>query len=315
MTNSKTIQARAHIVMYGTILSLLKPFLVYSRHQDQNRKAKSSIIKYKDCLRNIVKRIGNLKVTDINDAALVKLSERLEAEGISPRRQASLMNTLRTFFKYCEKVGLKVIDRSEIPSPKLPKPVPEYLTDEEIKRFIEAIKLTNNDGSTNIPGLRFRALIELILSTGMRVSETLSIKIRDIDFQEKEVVVNGKGEKQRYVYLNDRAIDWLGRYLTERDDNSNEYLFVTRDGKKRLKVHDLWRFSKRYSEQAKINKRVGHHVFRRTYATKMLENGADLKTVSELLGHSDVTITSRYYIGPSKKRNKDAHKKFLKYDI
>jgi site-specific recombinase XerD len=296
-----------------TILSIMEPFLDYEYYEEN--KAKASIIKYRDCLRNTVKRIGDVAVEDIDLVKIVALKKILRNEGLGERRIASLINTLRVFLRYCEEhLELKVLDYHKLKPPKIPRKFPDYLTDVEIMRFLESIKLLNKDGSPHITGLRFRALIELILSTGLRISETLSIRIKEIDFREREIKVRGKGNKERFVYLTGRAVHWLRRYLKERGSD-HEYLFVTRNCKKPLPVHDLWRYTQRYRLKAGIDKKVTPHIFRRTFATKLRNNGVDITIVSELLGHADINTTAKYYIGRNRARNKEVHREYLHYEL
>lgn len=297
----------------STILSLLDPFLDYEFYEEN--KAKATIIKYRDCLINTARRIGDLPVEEITIPQIVALKKVLREEGIREKRVASLIHTLRVFLRYCKEIlELKVLEYEKLKAPRIPRKIPVYLSDHELQCFLRAIKLHNQDGTPFISGLRFRTLIELILSTGMRIGETLSIKVDDIDFEEKEIKVCGKGNKERFVYLTERAITWIRHYLKERN-SQNEYLFVTRDGQKRLPVSDIWRFSKRYRTLAGLDKQVTPHMFRRTFATKLRDNGVDITIVSELLGHAEINTTARYYIGRNKKRNKEVHRQYLNYEL
>jgi integrase/recombinase XerD len=296
-----------------SILKLVPKFLDHARYE-LNR-APSSINKYQDCLANFVKRIGDLNVTTISFKDIVDLKKSLREDGIGEKREASIINTLRIFLKFCqEQLVLDVLDYTMIRPPKIPRRIPEYLTDEELSKLIKAIRITNAAGSINKPNMRFRTIVELILATGVRISEALRIKISDINFELREIKIIGKGDKERIVYLTPRAISWIRKYLQERQSNS-KYLFVTRDGKNQLKVHDLWRYFKRYRELINLDKKATAHSLRRTFATKLRDNGVDITTVSELLGHADIHTTAKYYIGSNQKKNKEAHQKFLSYDI
>lgn len=296
-----------------TILSVLNLFLDYEYYEEN--KARASVIKYCDCLKNTVKRIGDLPIAEIEIANIVTLKKILREEGIKEKRVAAFIYTLRVFLRYCEEIlGLEVLDYQKLKSPRIPRKIPVYLSDHELRLFLQSIKLHNQDGSTFISGLRFRTLIELIISTGMRIGETLSIRVDEIDFEEKEIKVCGKGNKERFVYLTERVITWINRYLKERN-SQNEYLFVTRDGQRRLQVHDIWRFSKRYRTLAGLDKQVTPHMFRRTFATKLRDNGVDITIVSELLGHAEINTTAKYYIGRNKKRNKEVHHQYLDYEL
>lgn len=296
-----------------SILELMNKFLDYT--QFELDRAQSSVEKYRDCLINFVKRVGDLDVRRIDTNVLINFRKNIRTEHVGEKREASIINTIRVFLKYCkEQLGLDVIDYNTINPPKIPKRIPEYLIDNDIKKLINSIKMINLDGSTNIPGLRFRVLVELILSTGVRISEALSVKLEDIDYENMEIKLIGKGNKERIVYLTPRAIICIKRYLRERKSD-REFLFVTRDGENQLKVHDLWRFFQRYRRLNGLKVKVTAHTLRRTFATKLRDNGVDITIVSELLGHADINTTARYYIGTNPKQNKAAHQKYLNYDI
>lgn len=296
-----------------TVLGLIQKFLDYAQFEID--RAVSSVEKYRDCLINFAKRIGDIDVRKIDSDLLTDFRKIIRKEGIGENREASFINTLRVFLKYCkDQLGLDVIDYTKIKPPKIPKRVPDFIIDDDLKTLIESIKLSNLDGSTNIPGLRFRALVELILSTGVRISEALSIKISDIDYEQKEIKLIGKGNKERIVYLTSRAVAWINKYLQKRKSD-NGYLFVTRDGSSQLKVHDLWRFFQRDRDLLGLKVNATAHTLRRTFATKLRDNGVDITIISELLGHADINTTAKYYIGTNPKQNKAAHQEFLTYDI
>jgi integrase/recombinase XerD len=192
-----------------------------------------------------------------------------------------------------------------------------YLTNKEVSKFVNAIRIYNiQDGvrTINLHGLRFRTLIEVLLGTGMRISEALSVNISDIDFLKGEVMIIGKGNKQRTVFFTKQALWWVKKYIAIRDDNC-EALFVTHPKATRLKRSDIWRYFKRYTEQAGLDKKITPHILRHTFATNMLYNGCDIFTIKELLGHHDITVTTRAYIGIDKQKIKENHLKYLNYNF
>lgn len=152
------------------------------------------------------------------------------------------------------------------------------------------------------------------MGSGMRLSEALSLNIEDINFEEREAIIIGKGDKQRSVFFSTRAIWWIKKYLAARTDNC-EALLVTHPGHTRLKRNDLWRYFKRCNEISGLKKKVTPHILRHTFATNMLYNGCDLVTIKELLGHHDISVTARAYIGIDKRQMKVNHQKYLDYNL
>ena len=158
-----------------------------------------------------------------------------------------------------------------------------------------------------------QTLVEVLLSTGMRISEALSLSKEDIDWENKEAMIIGKGNKQRRVYFTDEALDWIKIYLLRRNEN-NPALFVTHSGiPVRLKKYDISKQFKFYSKRAGIQKKLTPHVLRHTMATTMLNNGADIRMIQQILGHSDIKTTAKYYLGVDQKAVKESHNKFLRY--
>ena len=192
-------------------------------------------------------------------------------------------------------------------SMKISKRQVHFLRLEEIRQFFDAINVKD------MRGLRMRTLWEILLSTGMRISECLSINKEDIEWEQKEIMIVGKGNKQRTVFLNDRAIQWLQAYMIRRTDH-NPALFVTFGTNKRLTRYDLSKQFKRYAQKAGLKVKVSPHILRHTMATLILHNGGDIMFIKDILGHSDIQTTAQYYLGTDKQATKDAHAKYLSYD-
>jgi site-specific recombinase XerD len=161
-------------------------------------------------------------------------------------------------------------------------------------------------------GLRFRALVEVLLGSALRIGEVLSLKREEIDFRSREVKVVGKGNKERIAFLTERAILWLKAYLEHRADD-HPSLFVTIDGKRQLLRTDIWRYFDRHRKLAKLSKPVRPHILRHTAATQLLFNGCPVGHIKEILGHSRLETTCRYYLGLDRRAAKAAHQKYLVY--
>jgi integrase/recombinase XerD len=166
---------------------------------------------------------------------------------------------------------LNVMDPELIVPPKRPRRDVIFLTPEEIEKFVRIIPLSTTLGDPCLRGLRFRALVEVLLGTAMRISEVLSLDRMHVDCERREAKIVGKGNKQRVVFFTERALCWLSRYLEQRADD-HAALFTSLDGRRRLKRTDLWRPFDRYRRLAGLTKPVRPHLLRHTAATQLLFN-------------------------------------------
>lgn len=301
-----------------TILALKKRFLDHSQYDKGY--SPETIIKYNDCLQCFVKSIGDLEVNEIQIDHFIQVKKRLMQRAVGDARIASIVFAMKSFLRYCREVlEQPCLDPSKIKSPKRLKREVVYLTNEEIEQFRNAIKIYNKwDGKQksrkiNIQGLRFRTLVEVLLGTGMRISEALSLNINSISFEEGEAKIIGKGDKERTIYFSRTSLWWIKKYLASRSDNCKA-LFVTHPHASRLKRADIWRYFSRSCQKAGLKKKVSAHILRHTFATNMLYNGCDLITIKEILGHHDISITARAYIGIDKRKIKENHSKYLNYN-
>jgi len=153
-------------------------------------------------------------------------------------------------------------------------------------------------------------LVEVLLGTGMRISEALSLNRQDIDWERKEAKIIGKGNKQRRVFFTDRSLYWIQRYLKLRQD-SHEAIFITRYPFHRLKREDVWRFFDRHRRMARIEKKLTPHILRHTVATNLMFSGCPLAHIKEILGHARIDTTFRYYLGVDQEKAKEAHQHYL----
>ncbi|MDD9867770.1 MAG: tyrosine-type recombinase/integrase [Candidatus Campbellbacteria bacterium] len=212
---------------------------------------------------------------------------------------------LRMFLKYCRARGIKTLSPDAIPLAKIAMRDLDLITIDELKRL-----LSSSDGKT-IKDLRNKAILETLFSTGLRVSELCSLP-RYIDLTRDDVVVRGKGDKVRVVFLSKSAKEAIKNYLNARQD-TDEALFINHSAKKgetlRITTRSVERIVERLAREVGISKKVTPHILRHSFATDLLYNGADIRSVQELLGHSNIS-TTQIYTHITNKQLGEVHKKF-----
>lgn len=225
---------------------------------------------------------------------------------------------LRSFLKYLAKRDIKTLSAEKIELPKTPARHPEFLEPEDVKRLIDA----TDQEKHKLTRMRDRAILEFLFSTGLRISEVISLKRDAINLNRREFSVRGKGDKMRLVFLSDKATETLKNYLDARTDNSKA-LFIRHDEKesveKQMKSLDkslpgitartIQRLIKKYAVLAGITKKISPHTLRHSFATDLLTNGADLRSVQELLGHASIS-TTQIYTHLTNRRLKDIFDKY-----
>jgi integrase/recombinase XerC len=199
---------------------------------------------------------------------------------------------IRSFFSFLMKKGkLKENPFDFINTPKIDKKIPQILTEKEMIMFLDSLS------QENFLKLRNKACFELLYATGLRVSELTNLKIQDIDFTECVLRVMGKGKKERIVPFNDKARDILLKYLDEAEIKfkvKNEFIFLNSRGEKITERSVERIVQKSYKEVMKSNKRIYPHLFRHSFATHLLQRGANLRVIQELLGHENLSTTEKY---------------------
>ncbi len=237
---------------------------------------------------------------------LAYLAARVQM-GMSPRSGARLVSSLRRFFQYMVREKRISEDPSaRISAPKLGRPLPKSLSEDEVESLLRAPVVEEN------LGLRDRAMLEVLYATGVRVSELVQLTLNQINLRQGVIRLLGKGRKERLVPLGEEAVIWLERYLTgSRPEllaqGQSEALFVTRRGEG-MSRQAFWYLIKRYANSAGINKSLSPHTLRHSFATHLLNHGADLRVVQMLLGHSDLS-TTQIYTHIARERLKDLHAK------
>lgn len=210
--------------------------------------------------------------------------------------QSFYLIALRSFLKYLAKNDIKTLAPEKIELPKTESRSLKFLTTEQVERLLGMPFISNN------LGLRNKAILETLFSTGLRVSELVSLNRDKIDFKRREFGVIGKGGRARVVFLSERAVKWLKKYLESRKDNFKP-LFIRikkkispdQEGEKmRLSVRTIQRIVKKYVKESKIPVDATVHTLRHSFATDLLSHGADIRSVQEMLGHKNIATTQIY---------------------
>ncbi len=248
---------------------------------------------------DVEKLFGHLDTVEIDprDAKLEDLEAFLASlhdEEISPRSQARMLSGIRSFYQFLVLDGHITADPTLLlESPKIGMKLPEVLSIEEIDMLINAIDLSKREGQRN------RAIIETLYSCGLRVSEACNLKLSDLYLNEGFIKVEGKGSKQRLVPISERAIAEIMDYMTDRAEidikpGHEDYLFVSAHFKKRMSRITMFHIIKELAEQTGLKKTISPHTFRHSFATHLLEGGANLRVIQSMLGHEDIGTTEIY---------------------
>jgi len=216
-----------------------------------------------------------------------------QTQGLSARSLARMLSSIKTFYNYLIIEGvMHQHPFQDVQTPHLETRLPVVMSREEVESLIKA-----PDTATPL-GLRDRAFFELLYATGLRVSELIGLKMDNLNFDAGFVIVTGKGSKQRVVPLGEVALGWLRDYLAQvrpvlMKRSVNSYVFVNRDGSS-MSRQGFWKLIKKYCLAAGIAKKISPHTLRHSFATHILEGGADLRSVQVMLGHADIVTTQIY---------------------
>lgn len=232
------------------------------------------------------------------------LTQRVKS-GARPRTTARLLSSLRRFYQYLLREGFLNSDPSvQIDAPKLGRPLPKSLTESEVEALLQAPDVGQ------FLGVRDRAMLELLYASGLRVSELIDLPVLRLNLRQGVLRVVGKGNKERLVPLGEEAADWLDRYLEQArpallQGRMSDALFVTRRGAAMTR-QAFWHLIKRYARQAGITTGLSPHGLRHSFATHLLNHGADLRVLQMLLGHSNLS-TTQIYTHVARERLKGVH--------
>lgn len=246
----------------------------------------------------------NVKVSDISSESIrqyrLYLSRYVDDHGISLKRvtQNYHLIALRSFLKYLLKRDIAVVAPEKIDLPKAESRSIKFLEREQVDRLLNMPEISDKEG------LRDKAILEILFSTGLRVSELTHLNRDTINFDRKEFGVIGKGRRARVVFLSDSAVEWLKRYLDGREDDAPA-LFIRYSGKKpdvgqnpkeamRLTPRSVQRLVEKYVKKARLPIKITPHGLRHSFATDLLSGGADLRAIQEMLGHKNVSTTQIY---------------------
>ncbi len=246
-----------------------------------------TILNYRLDLEDFKNFLGETALEKVDYLALRKYLALLKEKNLSNRSVNRHLSTLRSFFRFLNREGLiKTNPILSLSSPKQEKHLPQFLTEEEVTRLIEAVIPRNERG------LRDRAVIETFYSTGIRISELAGLSRDDIDFIGGVVKVMGKGKKERIVPIGDKAISAIRDYLEKRKKDSAS-VFLNKSGR-RITTRGIRNIVGKYIRLAGIKQGVSPHTLRHSFATHLLNRGADLRSVQELLGHANLSTTQIY---------------------
>lgn len=230
---------------------------------------------------------------DVTLDDLESFSAGLRDIGIHPRSQARILSGIRSFYHFLVMEDYISQDPTELlESPQIGRYLPDVMTVEEIDRLIGAIDRTSREGQRN------RAILETLYSCGLRVSELCNLKLSDLYLKEGFVKVEGKGSKQRLVPVSSRAVNELENYFPDRNSGFvkpgyEDYVFISRFGKNISRIM-VFHIIKELTEKAGLNKNISPHTFRHSFATHLLEGGANLRAIQCMLGHESIGTTEIY---------------------
>lgn len=282
-------------------ISKLKTDFLEYLEIEQNRSQKT-IENYDHYLTRLVDFAGDVDISEVDQELIRKWRLWLNRLGTntSDELQKTTQNyhliALRSFLKYCSKRDIDVLPADKIELARTKRVQVTFLNEDEMQRLLSEPDITRENG------LRDRAILELLYTSGLRVSELVTLNKDHVNLKRREFMVRGKGQKDRPIFISEEAAEWIQKYLDMRADNSTP-LFVRVGGSKksdqsgnhkRLTARSVQRMVARYALLAGITKHVSPHTLRHSFATDLLMNGADLRSVQAMLGHSNISTTQIY---------------------
>ncbi len=254
---------------------------------------------------------ANAKLEDIRQDSIHEFRAHLASLGLGKKTQGYHAIALRSFLKWLIRNDYQVMAPDKIELPKIPDRQVKFLNGEQVDRLLNAPTMSD------IQGIRDKAILEVLFSTGLRVSELTGLNIEKIDFERREFGITGKGGRARVVFLSSRATEYLKKYIAERKDHFKP-LFIRHkghvdptmeDNKMRLTPRSVERLVKKYVHKMKLPVEATPHTMRHSYATDLLVAGADIRSVQEMLGHKNIS-TTQIYTHVTNKQLHDIHETF-----
>lgn len=246
-----------------------------------------TLLNYRIDLEKFSEFLGKTAIENTSYPDLRRFLAEMRSRNLKPRSIARKLSSLRSFFKFLQRE--KIVQSNPaalVVTPKLDKPLPHFLSEQEAVKIVEAPSLDN------VGQLRDKAIFETLYSTGIRVSELVGLDLRDVDFIGNIVKVMGKGKKERLAPIGDKALQAIENYTQKRPQSSN-ILFLNKNGT-RLSTRSVCNIINKYVLREAMAQHVTPHMFRHSFATHLLNHGADLRSVQELLGHVNLSTTQIY---------------------
>lgn len=273
--------------------------------------AKNSLDSYgRDMVRylDFLEGRGCVDPSGVRSVDVADFLARLKERGLAPRSRARALSSVRMFHRFLLVEGYAEVNPTAIiEAPKTVAKLPQVLTGREVEALLAA------PGDDSTIDIRDRAMLELLYATGLRVSELVGLGLRDVNVNAGYLMAFGKGGKERLVPMGESACAAVSRYLSETRpamdrDGANRYLFLTRLGD-RMTRQAFWNIIKKRALEAGVRKSISPHTLRHSFATHLLENGADLRSVQTMLGHADLS-TTQIYTHVTSERLKRLHEQF-----
>jgi integrase/recombinase XerD len=288
----------------------LKEYLAYLKLE--RNLSENTLLSYKNDITTFLSFLSNYRVSDPSNISSDKITaffKTLKNLGLTNTSAARYFSSIKGFFSYLIKNHYIVKNPIEkINAPKLSKKLPAVLNINDIEKILSAPNVNDT------LGLRDKAILELLYACGTRVSELISLKLSDLFLQDEVIRVLGKGSKERLIPIGSSAIKWVNHYIKNsrsllmKISKSENHVFLNSRGSK-LSRMGIWKIIDRYVKEAGIKKEVHPHTFRHSFATHLLEGGADLRAVQKMLGHADIS-TTQIYTHIDRDYIKQVHKQF-----
>jgi integrase/recombinase XerD len=257
----------------------------------------NSLFAYQSDLNKLIDYLDKNSIDDWNNVDSKILTKYLELQrelGVDSSTTARYLSSIKGLFAFLHQSSYIENDPTQkLASVKRSRKLPAVLTYDEIEQILQKADVEEHTG------LRDRTILEVSYSCGLRVSELINLKISDILFEEEVIRVFGKGSKERIIPIGSSAISWVNKYLKnarpifEKKNKSENFLFLNKRGTKLSRMW-IWKIFVKYAKEAGIIKEIHPHTFRHSFATHLLEGGADLRAVQEMLGHADISTTQIY---------------------